>query len=149
MENIQDIETVGRSLYENKFCHHGKDATVLGVAPITATKNYHVTPLVLSSSCKEDSGEALAKWVRNFIKAYQNHPDGEKTHGPIYTLATDGESSFHKLHFILGLQEMVDKKTELGKKLAELPGLNLETGAHGLLTTCDPKHIIKWFATMM
>ena len=33
--------------------------------------------------------------------------------------------------------------------LYQLPGLNLYTGAHGLLTTSDPKHIIKHFATLI
>ncbi len=94
VNNIQDIHHIADALYKNKVCHCGKDATVLGIAPITDDENYHVTPLVLSSSCKSEKGEELASWVGNFIKAYQNHPDGEKHHGPIYTLATDGESSF-------------------------------------------------------
>ena len=127
----------------------GKDVTVLGIAPVTGHDNYHVTPLVLSASCKCEKGEQLAHWMENFIQTYREHPDGEKRHGPICTVCTDGESSFRKLRFILGLEETVDKSSPLGKKLSELTGLNLQTGRYGILGTCDPKHIIKRFATML
>ena len=84
-----------------------------------------------------------------FIQTYHEHPDSEKHHGPICTVCTDGESSFCKLYFILGLEETIDKSSPLGKKLSELTGLNLQTGHYGILGTCDPKHIIKRFATML
>lgn len=70
MEDIEDIQNVATALHENKACHYGKDATVLGIAPITGNENYHVTPLVLSSSCKTEGGKTLANWVRKFIEAY-------------------------------------------------------------------------------
>lgn len=149
VEDIEDIQNVATALREMETCHYGKDATVLGIAPITGNENYHVTPLVLSSSCKTEDGQTLANWVGKFIEAYRKHPSGEKLHGQIYTLATDGESSFCKLCFTLGLQEKVDNNTALGHKLSGLKGLNLWTGAQGMLTTCDPKHIIKWFVTMI
>lgn len=124
-------------------------ATVLGIAPVTGHDNYHVTPLVLSASCKCEKGEQLAHWMEKFIQTYREYPDGEKCHGPICTVCTDGESSFCKLCFILGLEETIDKSFPLGKKLSELTGLNLQTGCYGILGTCDSKHIIKCFATML
>ena len=98
IDEISDIYNLSQLLDgTDKTCHYGKEATVVGIAPITSKEQYHITPLILSSSCKTENGEGLANWVGNFIKAYQDHPDGEKRHGPIYTLATDGESSFRKL----------------------------------------------------
>ncbi|KAF8156094.1 hypothetical protein B0H34DRAFT_799154 [Crassisporium funariophilum] len=74
---------------------------------------------------------------------------GKKLHGPIRTLATDGKATFRFLRFLLGLVEDLDRESDLGKLLYQLPGLNCVVGKHGLLTTCDPKHIIKCFATMI
>jgi hypothetical protein len=37
----------------------------------------------------------------------------------------------------------------MGNILYHLPGLNLYTGSNGLLTTSDPKHVIKRFATLI
>jgi len=151
VDDIKDIKNVANAIDKDKICHYGKDATVLGIAPVTGKENYHVTPLVLSASCKTEKGDQLAQWVGNFIQVYRDHPDGEMRHGPICTICTDGESSFRRLRFILGLKETIDKTSPLGSKLAklELPGLNLQTGLFGVLGTCDPKHIIKRFATML
>jgi hypothetical protein len=170
IDNIQDIYNVSIALYGDESdqdigrdrnaptatnstikpsCHLGKDATVLGIAPITDEENYHVTTLVLSASCKTEKGEDLSEWISRFIEIYRTHPDGEARHGPIHTLATDGESSFRRLRFILCLKEPLDKTSLLGQKLTQLPGLNLQTGSHGILGTCDPKHIIKRFATLI
>ncbi|KIJ93923.1 hypothetical protein K443DRAFT_25823, partial [Laccaria amethystina LaAM-08-1] len=124
--------------------HYGKDATVLGIVPVMGRENYHVTPLVLASSCKTEKGEQLALWVADFVETYHKHPDGEAWHGPIFTIATDGESSFRKLQFIIGLgKEAITQESDLGQKIFGLPGLNLETGHNRLLGTCDPKHIVK------
>ena len=149
VDDIEDIKNVANAIHKDDICHCGKDATVLGIAPVTGHNNYHVTPLVLSASCKCETGEQLALWMKEFIQAYHEHPDGEKRHGPICTVCTDGESSFRKLCFILGLEETIDISSRIGKILGELPGLNLQTGHHGILGTCDPKHIIKHFATML
>jgi hypothetical protein len=103
LNHIHVVKAAANAIYKQKTCHFGKDATILGLAPISSMENYHVTPLVLSSLCKTERGDALAEWIRKFIEAYQNHPYGERVHGPIHTLATDGESSFRRLRFILGL----------------------------------------------
>ncbi|KIM35830.1 hypothetical protein M413DRAFT_36514, partial [Hebeloma cylindrosporum] len=150
VNTVEDIHNVADALFgPERTCHRGKDATVLGLAPVTATENYHVTPLILSPSCKAETGADLASWVGDFIDHYHDHPDGAMRHGKITTLATDGESSFRKLRFLLCLTETVDINSELGKRLSGLPGLNLSTGYRGILGTCDPKHVVKRFATML
>ncbi|KAF8067653.1 hypothetical protein FPV67DRAFT_1652655 [Lyophyllum atratum] len=148
VDDVHDIDNIANSL-EQKACHHGKDGTVVALAPVTAAENYFPVPLVLSSSCKVEKGDELAKWLCTFIDTYRVHPDGEKIHGPIRTLATDGESSFRSMRFTLGVKEALDQDSGLGRILYRLPGFNCYTGANSLLTTCDPKHIVKRFATMI
>ena len=77
IDDIEDIKNVADAIEKDKICHYGKDATLLGIAPVTGKENYHVTPLVLSASCKTEKGDQLAKWVDNFIQVYRDHPDGE------------------------------------------------------------------------
>lgn len=77
VENVQDLYNNGDALFKAKTCHRRKNATVLSLTPITDKENYHVTPLVLSSSCKSETGEELARWVGCLIEYYQQHPDGE------------------------------------------------------------------------
>jgi hypothetical protein len=98
-----------------KLCHFGKDGTVVALAPVTGNENYFPVPVVLSSSCKAKTGNELAVWVSKLPYCYEIHPDGQARHGPIRLLATDGESSFRNLRFLICLIEEVPRNSPLGK----------------------------------
>ena len=149
IDEVGDVHKIHCDLYRKKTIHHGKDGTVVGIAPITGRSNYFVSPLVLSPSCKTEKGVDLAWWIPNFLSAYQQHPDGEARHGQINTLATDGESSFRNLRFAIGMTNVLDPLSKEGEIIYRLPGMNRRTGARGLITTSDPKHIVKRFATLI
>ena len=96
VHTLNDIRKISESLYEKK-CHHGKDGTVIALASITGDEYYFPVPLVLSPSCKSETGDQLSIWITRFLDIYRAHPSGEKLHGPIRTLATDGEATFRFL----------------------------------------------------
>lgn len=85
----------------------------------------------------------LAKWLKIVVAAWQRHKYGECLNGPLWAIATDGESTFRLAKFLLYMTEQVAPDSDLGKILHPLLGLNCWTGEHGLVGTCDPKHIIK------
>jgi hypothetical protein len=126
VDEVGDVHRIHLDLYRKKTIHHDKDGTVVGIAPITSRTNYFVSPLVLSPSCKTEKGVDLAKWIPNFISAYQQHPDGEARHGPINTLATDsdGESSFRNLRFAIGMTDVLNPLSKEGEIIYRLPGMN-------------------------
>ena len=148
IDSVGDINNI-KWVLDGGDCHHGKDGTVLAIAPITDSKDYYPVPLVVSPSCKTETGDQLVEWVGSLINTYREHPEGEARHGPIHTLATDGASSFRKLRATLGLRQLLNRHSLMGNILYHLPGLNLYTGSNGLLTTSDPKHVIKRFATLI
>ena len=148
IETIEDLDAHKEALDKKKI-HQGKDGTVLGIAPVTADENYFVSPLILSASCKAEKGNEIATWVLKFLHQYRLSPDGMALHGSAEILSTDGESSFCKMRFIIGLTNAIDQNSELGKILYQLKGFNCQTGINQLVTTCDPKHVIKRFATMI
>ena len=53
------------------------------------------------------------------------------------------------MRFNIGLRVPLDRHSPLGQIVYNLPGLNCFTGVNGIIATCDPKHIIKRFATMI
>jgi hypothetical protein len=134
---------IEKALYEDKTCHHGKDGTVVAIAPIADSEHYTPIPLVLSPSCKTEKGAELAKWLETVFYTWKEHSNGANIRGPIWTLASDGEASFRAARFALCMSETLNPNSELGKVLYKLSGLNLQTGAQGILGTCDPKHVIK------
>lgn len=148
VNSIQDIEKMAE-LLESKKWHHGKDGTLVGIAPITAEDHYFVSPLILSPSCKSEGGKDAESWLSRLLHCYKVNPNGQSRHGRIYIIATDGESSFRLLRNLIGLKEDLDRNSPVGKIIYSLPGINCRTGRDGILGTCDPKHIIKRFATML
>jgi len=149
IDNEDDLMHIQDALHNLKNVHHGKDGTVAGLATVTGREQYAVVPLVLSASCKSEKGRDIAKWIGVFNESYRKNPNGEKRHGPIWILATDGESSFRNLRFRLCLLVALDPNVPSGKILYKLAGLNLMMGHFGLIGTCDPKHIVKRFATLI
>lgn len=64
--------------------------------------------MLLSGSCKKENADALWNLVCHFLHAYRHNPAGEALHGPMYSLATDGESTFRKVRLGLCLSEDLD-----------------------------------------
>lgn len=124
-------------------CHLGKDGTVLAIAPLTDNEHYTPIPLILSPSCKRETGAVLKEWLKLVIEVWYSHPFGEALYGPIRALASDGESSFRLARFELCMTEELDPASDLGQILCKLPGLNCQTGIHTILGTCDYKHVFK------
>ncbi|KAL0063888.1 hypothetical protein AAF712_009169 [Marasmius tenuissimus] len=127
----------------------GTEATVCAIAPYVRDDHYTAVPIVVSASDKTETGEEIAVWVQRVIDRYQEHPDGEKVHGPLWSFGTDGDGTYRKGKHILFMAEEVPASTELGKCLRKLLGLNIRTSKEGIVSTCDPKHVIKRFATFL
>ena len=146
---MDDINRIRDPLFRNQNnpCHHAKDGTVAAIASVTGHTHYCPVPVMLSGSCKTENATALQDWVSHFLHAYKHNPDGEALHGPIYTLSTDGESTFRKVRLNLCLSEDLDRDSEMGKIAYNLPGMNCRTGTGGIIGTSDPKHTMKRMAT--
>ncbi|KAF8155859.1 hypothetical protein B0H34DRAFT_675971 [Crassisporium funariophilum] len=148
VDTIQDLDNLANAL-EKDMTHRGKDSTVLGLAPISMDENYFVSPLVLSGSCKSETGNDILIWIMTFVQCYYSSPHGRMRHGDLTNIATDSKSSFQKLRFLFGCTEDLDCESKLGELLYQLPGFNCQTGIHQIITMCNPKHVIKRFATMI
>ncbi|KAF5342231.1 hypothetical protein D9611_002091 [Ephemerocybe angulata] len=148
INSMADIVRLETALVE-KTVHHGKEATVVAIAPVTGTDHYSPSPIVVSPTCKTEDGKGSAIWIKRTLDTYHTHPCGEAVHGPITAIATDGASQFRTMRFMLCHSEVVGEDTPVGRIICQLKGMNRRTGANGLLGTCDVKHIIKRFATRL
>lgn len=141
--NPQSIIAIEEAIHaENPHAHFASEATVVAIAPFQSS-TYSAIPFALSGSCKGETGEDMAKWVADVICAWNNHPDGAAAHGPIWSLATDGESTMRVCRFILCMSHKLPTTDPLYPLLQNLSGLNLFTGENNTTMTCDPKHIFK------
>ena len=127
---------------DKKVCF-GSDATVVAMASYARSDHYRPVPLIVSPSDKTEKGESLAIWIQTLIDEYNIHIYGKSMHGPIFSIASDGDSSFRKARQILCMKNEIDPSSELGKIVCPLLGMNTWTSLEGITGTCDPKHVFK------
>ena len=76
-------------------------------------------------------------------EVWKNHPRGERLYGPLWSIGSDGESSFRKARHILCMVKQIPPDSSLGRKLSLCLGLNTMTSLDDIVGTCDPKHVVK------
>ena len=141
--NPQSIIAIGEAVHAEKpRAHYASEATVVAIAPFRSS-GYAAVPFALSGSCKAETGEGMAKWVMEVVHAWNDHPDGAATHGPVWSIATDGEPTMRMCRFALCMSHELTTTNPLHSLLQNLAGLNLHTGANDMTMTCDPKHVFK------
>lgn len=127
---------------ETPRAHYASEATVVAIAPFQ-NLSYSAIPVAMSGSCKAETGKGMALWLRELIRAWRENEDGEKRHGPLWSVATDGESTMRSCRFQVCMSQEVSPSSPLYPMLHNLYGLNLFTGPSDVTMTCDPKHIFK------
>ncbi|KAJ6603661.1 hypothetical protein B0H10DRAFT_2315727 [Mycena sp. CBHHK59/15] len=152
LQSVDDIETIRTALFssateDQKVCF-GSDATVVAIAPYGRDDHYTPSPIVVSPSDKTEKGLELVKWMQTVITSWQENESGESVHGPIWSLASDGDAAYRLAKHTLCMVKKLDPELPLGKILYPLIGLNLLTSINNILWTGDPKHIWKCFGTL-
>ena len=89
----------------------------------------------------------MAKWVAEIVRAWNENPDGAASHGPIWSIATDGQSTMRMCRFTLCMLHKLTVSNPLYLFLRNLAGLNLFTGVNNMTMTCNPKHVFKRVST--
>ena len=102
-----------------KVCF-GSDATVVAIAQYSDDKYYSPIPVVASPSDKTEKADDLAKWMQTVLDAWKSHGFGEKTNGPIWSLASDGDSAYHAAKFKICMEKIIEADSNLGKVLHSL-----------------------------
>ena len=141
--NAQSILSIEEAVHTEKpRVHYASKATVVAIAPFQSS-GYAAIPFTLSGSCKAETGEGMAKWVMSMIQAWNDNPNGAAVRGPIWSIATDGESTMQVCRFTLCMSHKLAATDPLYPLLQNLAGLNLFTGENNMTMTCDPKHVFK------
>lgn len=143
VRSLQSITSIQDALCEDTpRAHYASEATVVAIAPFRSS-NYSAIPLALSGSCKAENGNVMAGWLGGAISAWKEEESGESLHGPIWSIATDGESTMRTCRFYLCMSQTLSTSENIHPLLKNLTGLNLRTGEGNITMTCDPKHIFK------
>jgi len=122
--------------------HYAKEATVIGIAPFRQD-DYDVRPIVISGTCKTETALGSANMHQMVLDAWRTNPNGEARHGPIWSVASDGDGTRHRAFYLLFMKKPLDESDPLYDILSKLIGLNLAVGEFNVNGEFDIKHIIK------
>ncbi|KAJ7838715.1 hypothetical protein B0H13DRAFT_1650541 [Mycena leptocephala] len=121
---------VGREFGVAAFSRHGRT-------------DYGATPVLLMPTCKKGSWQASAQILQKLIQAWKLSPFGEAKHGPLNSIASDGDGGRRRALHLICMHKLLGPGDPLYEILSELPRLNLYTGNGGLTMDFDYKHLFK------
>lgn len=141
--NVPGLHKLAEALFAPMpTVHYAKEATVAGIAAFRA-EQYEVMPMFAAGTCKKEKAPECVELIQALLDAWRESPDGESRHGPIWSVASDGDgvrrAGFHTLFMKKTLQPL----DPLFTLLAPLTGLNLQAGEYYITGEFDPKHLCK------
>ncbi|KAF8202769.1 hypothetical protein K438DRAFT_1905615 [Mycena galopus ATCC 62051] len=105
--SIEEIRTAlfNPSSDKTKVCF-GSDATVVIVAPHAREDYYSPIP---------NRRVTLADWIQTVLNAWKDNTNGERLHGPIWAIGSDGDAVFRRAKHIFCMAQEVDSDSKQGK----------------------------------
>ena len=119
--------------------HLGKEMTVIATYCFGEDETY---PILAAPSCKEEDHNDWEKLMKTAIDVWYSS-DAQKTVGPLWLFATDGDSTRRKAGHKVFMKSTLEESSSLYGILSDLPGLNLHTGPYDMTLDPNHKHIIK------
>jgi hypothetical protein len=143
MTNVPGLRSLADTLFRpTPTIHFAKEATVAGIAAFRSD-HYEVMPIFAAGTCKKEKAPDCGNLIQTLLNAWRDSPDGEKRHGPIWSVASDGDGVRRAAFHALFMSETVKPGDPLYATLSTLIGLNLQTGKYFITAEFDPKHLCK------
>ncbi|KAJ7059300.1 hypothetical protein C8F01DRAFT_1370857 [Mycena amicta] len=126
---------------------HMADMVSVGAIAQLSRTGYGAKPVFMGSSCKNGDWKNVLRVIQIILEAWARSPDGEAKHGPITSVASDGDPKRRIAFFVLCMHTEVGADNPLHKFVKNLFGLNLFTGKNNLTMDFDFKHELKRICT--
>ncbi|KAI4525518.1 hypothetical protein K525DRAFT_191432, partial [Schizophyllum commune Loenen D] len=122
-DDIQNVKNAADAVRKGEV-HIGKEFTIAAICPHSRT-HYGALPILLSPTCKHGTAMDQVRLIRTCLKAWKDSECGERSAGPIWSIASDGDATRRAALYILCMDRELDKRSALYRRLGDLPGLNL------------------------
>ncbi|KAJ7814333.1 hypothetical protein B0H14DRAFT_3747783 [Mycena olivaceomarginata] len=99
-------------------------------------------PVLLLPTCKQGSWQSSAQ-LQKLVQAWKISPFGEVKHGPLWSIASDGDETRRAALYLICMHQHLEKDDSHYELLSELEGLNLHCREDGLTMDFDYKHLFK------
>jgi len=144
MTNVPGLRTLAEALFQGpkSTIHFAKEATIAGIAAFRAD-HYNVKPIFSAGTCKKETAPSCVEFIQALLDTWKECPDGEKRHGPIWSVASDGDGVRRAAFHLLFMKDSLKPGDPLFALLSSLVGLNLQMGKCFTTAEFDPKHLCK------
>ncbi|KAJ7120362.1 hypothetical protein C8R44DRAFT_877798 [Mycena epipterygia] len=146
-EDLVAVEEMVKAIRAGDI-HVGKEFSVAAFSRHAPT-DYGAKPVLLMPTCKKGSWKSSAETLQKLIQAWKLSPFGEAKHGPLTSLASDGDGRRRAALYLICMHRCLGSDDPLYEFLSDLAGLNLYTGEDGLTMDFDYKHLFKRLCTLL
>ncbi|KAJ8518371.1 hypothetical protein ONZ45_g4578 [Pleurotus djamor] len=122
---------------KDKKTHLASEATVGALGLLSGdTRFYSARPILVSGSCKRETGWAQSNLIQTCLSATKNQVR-------VISIASDGESRRGEALIRLTFKHILSQSSPIYPLLAPLPFMNLEVGDDDITADKDYKHVLK------
>jgi predicted RecA/RadA family phage recombinase len=139
--DLTSVRATAKAVREGRV-HVGKEFSVAAFSRHAET-DYGAKPVLLLPTCKQGSWQSSAQLLQKLVKAWKLSPFGEAMHGPLWSIASDGDATRRAALYLICMHRELEKDDPLYDLLYDLKGLNLHCGEGGLTMDFDYKHLFK------
>ncbi|KAJ3547310.1 hypothetical protein NMY22_g1704 [Coprinellus aureogranulatus] len=140
-QNLELIEAITSALHTGEI-HIGQEILVVAFARNDDT--YHAAmPVLVMPTCKSGTALTFATIIEMCRQAWQISPFGEALHGPLWSIASDGDPKRRPSLYLHCMVKPIASTDPLFPHLGHLQGLNLMTGPKSETHDLDYKHTFK------
>ncbi|KAK7007147.1 hypothetical protein R3P38DRAFT_3212810 [Favolaschia claudopus] len=140
-KDLRSVEAAVAAVKEGTV-HVAQEICVAAISHLYGT-DYGAKPVYMGPTCKKGSWQEQVRLIEVILEAWKRSPDGEAKHGPIMSVASDGDHKRRLALFVLCMRYDIAPGNPLWPFVRNLPGLNLRVGKDNLTNDGDPKHIFK------
>jgi hypothetical protein len=140
-KNLNVIRAVTQAIRDGKV-HVGQEVFVAAIAR-NDEEDYGAKPILLIPTCKQGSYHDSALVIEMIRQAWKLSPYGEALHGPLWSIASDGDPKRRPALYQHCMQRELKEGDQLFEYVGQLPGCNLWTGLGGETQDLDYKHDMK------
>ncbi|KZW01881.1 hypothetical protein EXIGLDRAFT_590650, partial [Exidia glandulosa HHB12029] len=140
-ESINEVQLLCDAL-ETGTTHLASEVTVAALGALSkGSRDSSARPILISGTCKRESGEQHATVIQTVLNACQRKTD--KMHGYVMSAASDGESRRGRAFDILFQKRKLAQSAPSYEHLRQLRLFNLMVGEDDITLDKDYKHVFK------
>ncbi|KAJ6586611.1 hypothetical protein B0H10DRAFT_2335394 [Mycena sp. CBHHK59/15] len=143
----QTVEAAVAAVQEGKV--HISHETSVGAISRLSENGYGARPVFMGPSCKTGDWKDCLRTMEIVLEAWKCSVYGEQLHGPILSVASDGDAKCCLALFMMCIHTEITEGNPLYPFICDLPGLNRRVGKDNLTTDLDFKHEIKRGRTLL